>query len=323
MAWFIPLCEHVARPRPYRAVGGTGHVQPAAQSVLEDRRRHRHSGGRAAPRRSPPAASSRPSTHEQFASARGLVEAVGRSTTTTTCCSRSTRCAWSPRAAGSSSTPASVSGRSPACYAALSNDGSFLTALADAGFARETVDTVICTHMHFDHVGLEHDPRRREVGADVPERALSARAARVRALDRRHRRRSGSRRRPSRSTTRSCHCSTPASSISSRSTTRSPATWRSSTRPATRRGTCRCASARRVRSRSSPATACTTRCSSPSPSWHLVVDTDGDQSTATRQRLVAECCDQPVLVIGTHFPPPTAGHVVSTPDGGTRFQPLA
>jgi glyoxylase-like metal-dependent hydrolase (beta-lactamase superfamily II) len=58
------------------------------------------------------------------------------------------------------------------------------------------------------------------------------------------------------------------------------------------------------------------------PGWHTVVDTDGDQSTATRQRLVAECCDQPVLVIGTHFPPPTAGHVVTTADG-VRFQPLA
>lgn len=29
----------------------------------------------------------------------------------------------------------------------------FLSDLADAGFAREDVDTVICTHLHFDHVG--------------------------------------------------------------------------------------------------------------------------------------------------------------------------
>jgi glyoxylase-like metal-dependent hydrolase (beta-lactamase superfamily II) len=58
------------------------------------------------------------------------------------------------------------------------------------------------------------------------------------------------------------------------------------------------------------------------PGWGLHVDTDGNQSAATRRRLVAECCDQPVLVIGTHFPPPTAGHVVSGPHGA-RFQPLA
>jgi hypothetical protein len=58
------------------------------------------------------------------------------------------------------------------------------------------------------------------------------------------------------------------------------------------------------------------------PSWHLEVDTDGAESSTTRQRLVAECCDRPILVIGTHFPPPTAGHIVSSP-GGVRFQPLA
>jgi glyoxylase-like metal-dependent hydrolase (beta-lactamase superfamily II) len=29
----------------------------------------------------------------------------------------------------------------------------FLTDLAAAGFARETIDTVLCTHLHFDHVG--------------------------------------------------------------------------------------------------------------------------------------------------------------------------
>src|SRR5215831_11344245 len=31
--------------------------------------------------------------------------------------------------------------------------GPFLRDLADAGFARETIDTVICTHLHVDHVG--------------------------------------------------------------------------------------------------------------------------------------------------------------------------
>ena len=31
--------------------------------------------------------------------------------------------------------------------------GSFLQDLAAAGFARETIDTVLCTHLHVDHVG--------------------------------------------------------------------------------------------------------------------------------------------------------------------------
>jgi glyoxylase-like metal-dependent hydrolase (beta-lactamase superfamily II) len=29
----------------------------------------------------------------------------------------------------------------------------FLAALADAGFPRESIDSVLCTHLHFDHVG--------------------------------------------------------------------------------------------------------------------------------------------------------------------------
>ena len=36
---------------------------------------------------------------------------------------------------------------------ALNLQTPFLTDLADAGFPREEVDTVICTHLHFDHVG--------------------------------------------------------------------------------------------------------------------------------------------------------------------------
>ena len=35
----------------------------------------------------------------------------------------------------------------------LTLDTPFLDDLAAAGFAREDVDTVICTHLHFDHVG--------------------------------------------------------------------------------------------------------------------------------------------------------------------------
>jgi glyoxylase-like metal-dependent hydrolase (beta-lactamase superfamily II) len=35
----------------------------------------------------------------------------------------------------------------------LRPDGSFLEDLAVAGFPRESIDTVLCTHLHFDHVG--------------------------------------------------------------------------------------------------------------------------------------------------------------------------
>jgi glyoxylase-like metal-dependent hydrolase (beta-lactamase superfamily II) len=38
-------------------------------------------------------------------------------------------------------------------------------------------------------------------------------------------------------------------------------------------------------------------------------DTDSEQSTATRQRLLDEFVDTDTLLLGTHFAPPTAGHL--------------
>src|ERR1700678_4192642 len=45
------------------------------------------------------------------------------------------------------------------------------------------------------------------------------------------------------------------------------------------------------------------------PDWSLG-DDDPKAAILTRSRLFAEWADQPILVIGTHFPAPTAGHVV-------------
>jgi len=44
------------------------------------------------------------------------------------------------------------------------------------------------------------------------------------------------------------------------------------------------------------------------------VDYDQSQSTATRLKFYAEHADQPILVIGTHFATPTAGHIVRDGD---------
>jgi glyoxylase-like metal-dependent hydrolase (beta-lactamase superfamily II) len=55
------------------------------------------------------------------------------------------------------------------------------------------------------------------------------------------------------------------------------------------------------------------------PDWSSVADTDRDAAQRSRERLVALAGDQPMLVIGTHFPPPTAGHIVR--DGASwRFE---
>ncbi len=45
------------------------------------------------------------------------------------------------------------------------------------------------------------------------------------------------------------------------------------------------------------------------PDWSLG-DNDPKAAVLTRSRLFAEWADQPILVIGTHFAAPTAGHVV-------------
>jgi hypothetical protein len=43
----------------------------------------------------------------------------------------------------------------------------------------------------------------------------------------------------------------------------------------------------------------------------MVADVDAAQAIATRRRLRGACADRPVLVIGTPYAPPCAGHVVS------------
>jgi hypothetical protein len=60
----------------------------------------------------------------------------------------------------------------------------FLQHLGEAGWSRDGVDAVVCTHLHVDPRRLEHDARERQVGADLPEGALPHRSARVQLLER-------------------------------------------------------------------------------------------------------------------------------------------
>ena len=209
----------------------------------------------------------------------------------------------------------------PDPYGVLSNDGSFLVALEDAGFARETVDTVICTHMHFDHVGWN---TILEDGKWVPTFPNARYLLAQREYE---------------------HWINASEEERYRS---SAVTFDDAVLPlfdadvvdlvevdhqvtgdvALEHTPGHTPGHVSVRIRSQGEVAIITgdcmhhAVQIAEPDWALHVDTDSNQSTATRRRLVAECCDQPVLVIGTHFPPPTAGHVVSGP-GGVRFQPLA
>jgi glyoxylase-like metal-dependent hydrolase (beta-lactamase superfamily II) len=58
------------------------------------------------------------------------------------------------------------------------------------------------------------------------------------------------------------------------------------------------------------------------PDWFADPDTDREQSSATRRRLLSEHGDTDVLVIGTHFAPPCSGHLVTSGNGYT-FQAVA
>lgn len=58
----------------------------------------------------------------------------------------------------------------------------------------------------------------------------------------------------------------------------------------------------------------------PNPHWGSGFDADAELAIETRQRLVADLTDRPVLIIGTHFAKPAGGHAVRRKDG-VRFDP--
>jgi glyoxylase-like metal-dependent hydrolase (beta-lactamase superfamily II) len=50
------------------------------------------------------------------------------------------------------------------------------------------------------------------------------------------------------------------------------------------------------------------------PEWSSTADADPGAARETRQRMLTRLSDNPILVIGTHFAGPTAGHVVRDGD---------
>jgi len=55
------------------------------------------------------------------------------------------------------------------------------------------------------------------------------------------------------------------------------------------------------------------------PEWSTVLDHDYDQSVRTRRAFLERCAHAPVLVIGSHFTTPTAGRIVRG-DNAYRFE---
>jgi glyoxylase-like metal-dependent hydrolase (beta-lactamase superfamily II) len=209
--------------------------------------------------------------------------------------------------------------RLPGAYADLADDGSFIEKLTAAGFGRDDVDTVLFTHLHFDHLGwntiLEH-------ARWVPTFRQARYVVAAPEYD---------------------HCNAASAEEKAQSNLHSfddalqplfaggvvdlvPADHRLSdairliATPGHTPGHVSVA----ITSGGESALITGDCAHSPvqleEPGWYSVADADPDQSSATRRRLVREYADTPVLILGTHFPPPTAGHLV-TVDGAVRFRP--
>lgn len=190
----------------------------------------------------------------------------------------------------------------------------FLARMAEAGWSRESVDAVVCTHMHVDHVGwntmledgrwiptfpnarylfgrteFEHwtaegDADQQQILADSVQPVLDAGLAEFVDLD--HRISPELRLVPTTGHTPG-HVSVAIESEGVRAVITGDMTHH-------------------------PCQMC-------EPAWASSFDSDQAASTATRRRMFAEWADDDVLVIGTHYAAPTAGRIRR--DGGAfRFE---
>jgi glyoxylase-like metal-dependent hydrolase (beta-lactamase superfamily II) len=204
-----------------------------------------------------------------------------------------------------------IGGRRIKGFEALAEGGRpFLDDLAAAGFPAATIDFVLCTHLHFDHVGWN---TRLEDGRWVPS-FPNARYVFAR----------------------------PEWEHWSRETSRAfTATLDEAVRPVFDAGlvdlvptdhalTCEvrlepspghtpghvCV---RIESEGACALVTGDMTHHPvqwaEPDWKMVADTDPEQARETRRRIRGEHADRPTLVIGTHYAPPCAGHIVRRPEG--------
>ena len=190
--------------------------------------------------------------------------------------------------------------------------------MEEAGWSRESVDAVLCTHLHVDHVGWN---TMLVDGAWVPTfpkaRYLIGRTEfdHWRAEGDEEGTRSSSR-------TASSRCSTPASSNWSRLDHRISPEVRLTPTPGHTPGhvsvviRSKGEGARDHRRHDPP--------SLPAGASRLVaaVRQRPEAAATTRARLFAEWADKPILVIGTHYAAPTAGHVRAR-RGGVPVRGLA
>lgn len=180
----------------------------------------------------------------------------------------------------------------------------FLDQMAQAGWSRESVDAVVCTHLHVDHVGwntmlvdgrwvptfpnarylfgeveyahwnAEEDAEQQQILEDSVRPILAAGLAEFVPLD--HRISPEISLIPSTGHTPG-HVSVLIASKGERAVITGDMTHHP--------------------------------CQMAHPDWAPPFDVDSAASTATRRRLFAEWADEPVLVIGTHYAGPSAGRI--------------
>jgi glyoxylase-like metal-dependent hydrolase (beta-lactamase superfamily II) len=193
----------------------------------------------------------------------------------------------------------------------------FLQDMADAGWSRDSVDTVLCTHLHVDHVGWntmlvdgkwvptfskaryligkrefehwsnERDAEQQEILGDSVRPIVDAGLAEL--VEMNHQISPEMRLIPSAGHTPG-HVSVMIESEGKRAVITGDVTHHP--------------------------------CQLAHPEWATSFDSDRQAAATTRAKMFAEWADQPILVIGTHYAAPTAGHVKR--DGAVfRFEVLA
>ena len=185
----------------------------------------------------------------------------------------------------------------------------FLQQMADIGWTRDSVDTVVCTHLHVDHVGwntmledgkwvptfpkarylmgrteLEHwrgeeGGETQEILADSVQPILDAGLAELVDMD--HRLSAEIRLTPTPGHTPG-HVSVMIESEGQTAVITGDMTHHP--------------------------------CQMAHPDWSPPFDSDRTASAVMRRRMFVEWADQPILVIGTHYAGPTAGHVKTDGD---------
>ena len=199
-------------------------------------------------------------------------------------------------------------------YEALAAPGSrFLDELDAAGFPRQTLDTVVCTHLHFDHVGWN---TMQVDGAWVPT-FPEARYVITRDEYDHWKRNTDSGVTPTFGETVQPVVDAGLVDLVDGDHRLTSEVWLEPT-PGHTPGHV----AVRIASRGEQALITGDLTHHPvqwaHPDWTMHADSDTKGATETRRRLLAEHADQRTLIIGTHYAPPCAGHLC-THGTGARF----